>query len=315
MSKNKHLSVVGMVKRNIRVFLKDKAAVFFSLLAPLILLLLFVLFLGDVQKEVFLQFVGEGSEKAVNQFVNNWLIASVLGVSSITVALSSFTTMIDDRQNDIVNDFIASPLSKSAVTVSYIISSVITTFVINFVVLLISFVFLGATGSMFLSFVGVLELIGALLLSAISAVTLMFLIVRFFKTQGALNAFVGVMSAFAGFIIGAYMPISNFPKAIQTFTVFVPGTHACGIFKNILLAGPLEEFAKFLPQEAVADIAKSFDLSFNFFNTTVEKPAMYIVLASSIVLFAVVNILVSVFSKGKKNGVNKTPKQTEQKVD
>ena len=33
-----------LVRRNLKLFLKDKAAVFFSLLAPMIVLLLFLLF-------------------------------------------------------------------------------------------------------------------------------------------------------------------------------------------------------------------------------------------------------------------------------
>ena len=38
-----------MTRRGLKIFLKDRASVFFSLLAPLIILLLYVLFLGDVQ--------------------------------------------------------------------------------------------------------------------------------------------------------------------------------------------------------------------------------------------------------------------------
>ena len=38
-----------MTLRNIKIFLKDRAAVFFSLLAPLIVLMLYILFLGDIQ--------------------------------------------------------------------------------------------------------------------------------------------------------------------------------------------------------------------------------------------------------------------------
>ena len=37
--------------RNLKLFLKDKMQVFFSLLAPLIVLFLYVAFLGDVQMD------------------------------------------------------------------------------------------------------------------------------------------------------------------------------------------------------------------------------------------------------------------------
>ena len=38
-----------LVERSLKIFLKDKVGVFFSLLAPLIVLVLYVLFLGDIQ--------------------------------------------------------------------------------------------------------------------------------------------------------------------------------------------------------------------------------------------------------------------------
>ena len=40
-----------LTRRNLKIFLKDKANVFFSLLAPLIVLVLYVLFLGRIQED------------------------------------------------------------------------------------------------------------------------------------------------------------------------------------------------------------------------------------------------------------------------
>ena len=47
--KSDFYALAGLTKRGIKIFLKDKAGVFFSLLAPLIVLMLYVIFLGDVQ--------------------------------------------------------------------------------------------------------------------------------------------------------------------------------------------------------------------------------------------------------------------------
>ena len=43
------------LKRNIKLFFKDKGVFFTSLITPLILLLLYVTFLGNVFKDTFLQ--------------------------------------------------------------------------------------------------------------------------------------------------------------------------------------------------------------------------------------------------------------------
>ena len=39
---------IELVKRNIRIYLRDRGAVFFSLLSMLIVILLMILFLGDM---------------------------------------------------------------------------------------------------------------------------------------------------------------------------------------------------------------------------------------------------------------------------
>lgn len=44
-------ALLCMTARNLKIFLKDKANIFFSLLAPLIVLALYVLFLGRVQAD------------------------------------------------------------------------------------------------------------------------------------------------------------------------------------------------------------------------------------------------------------------------
>ena len=44
-------ALAKFASRNLKVFLKDRANVFFSLLAPLIVLALYVLFLGRLQSD------------------------------------------------------------------------------------------------------------------------------------------------------------------------------------------------------------------------------------------------------------------------
>ena len=47
--KNDFSVASGLALRGIKIFLSDKMSVFFSLLAPIIILMLYVLFLGDIQ--------------------------------------------------------------------------------------------------------------------------------------------------------------------------------------------------------------------------------------------------------------------------
>ena len=80
-----------MVSRNLKIFLKDKANIFFSLLCPLIVLALYVLFLGKVQVDNLNAALAEtgvsGAESAVQAFCDSWMLAGELSSACITVPL------------------------------------------------------------------------------------------------------------------------------------------------------------------------------------------------------------------------------------
>ena len=91
----------SIVKRCLKMFLKDGMSVFFSLLAPLIVFLLYVLFLADIQVDTVTSAFPEGFEASktlVKSFVDNWMVSGVLGVACITVSLSANSIMVQDKQ-------------------------------------------------------------------------------------------------------------------------------------------------------------------------------------------------------------------------
>ena len=49
-----------------------------------------------------------------------------------------------------------------------------------------------------------------------------------------------MLSAAAGFIIGAYIPISQFSESVQTICNLFPATHVTVAIRNILMRGVME---------------------------------------------------------------------------
>ena len=138
---NNFLALGVLVKRNIKLYMKDKMTVFFSLLAPIIVLVLYILFLGDLQVQNIMATIGDAvSETEVRALVNNWMISGVMGVSCVTVALSANIIMVRDRMSGNVNDIISSPVKRWVLYLSYIISCFIITFTICLIVLFLSII-------------------------------------------------------------------------------------------------------------------------------------------------------------------------------
>lgn len=285
-----------MTRRNILIYLKDKANIFFSLLSPLIILGLYILFIGKLQIDGLngaLTKAGiEGGEKAVRAFCDSWMLTGVMAVACITVALCSSGVMVADRQRGILNDTAAAPIPKWLVTVSYFLSVALVTFVICIIILCICFVYLAVLGNFYLSFVDVLGCIVVTLLSVLSSTMVVVLIASFMKTEGAFSGVNVIMGTMIGFIIGAYMPISTFPKAVQYFTLFIPGSYSAGLFRQFFMGGALDQLGKVAPQEMVEALGKDYSMSYDFFGVEIKTAAMWIILACTVVVFLGINLLI-----------------------
>lgn len=90
----------NLIRRNSKLFFKDKAMFFTSLITPIILLILYTTFLGNVYKQSFLSAIPTGfelSEKLINAVVAGQLVSSLLAVCCVTVSFCSNMLMVQDK--------------------------------------------------------------------------------------------------------------------------------------------------------------------------------------------------------------------------
>ena len=80
--------VWNLLKRNLKVFFRDKSSVFFSLLAVFIIIGLYVLFLRDT---IMTGFEGMGDDAV--HMLDNWIMAGMLAVTAITTTMGAFGTV------------------------------------------------------------------------------------------------------------------------------------------------------------------------------------------------------------------------------
>lgn len=290
-----------LIARNNKLYFKDKLNFFISLITPLILIVLFLTFLGNVYKSSLLSFVPEGvtlDGGLVNVFTSSWLFSSILSTSCITVAFCS-NVMVYDKLNKTNLDFKITPVKKTTLQIGYFASNYISTFIICFIVFVISLIFFAIAGWYF-SFVDILLILVNIILSVFMGSLIASIVMTFVSSQGALSAICTLVSSMYGFLCGAYMPISQFSPAIQNLVGFIPGTYTTIIFRNYYMRGILERLGNDLPPEAINGIKQSFDSSYNFFGNEVSLLAMFLVVIISVVVFFGLYILI-VYLKNRKH--------------
>ena len=291
-----------LLKRNIKLFFKDKAMFFTSLITPVILLVLYATFLSNVYTDIFhdsLAGVIEVSESLIRGCVGGQLISSILAVSCVTVAFCSNMLMVQDKVTGVAKDFKTSPVRPSALAVSYYLATLASTLIICFVATGICLLYIAAVG-WYMSVLDVILLFADVVLLVLFGTALSSIINFFLSTQGQISAVGTIVSSAYGFICGAYMPISQFSTGLQRVLSFLPGTYGTSIIRNCAMRGVFEEMKIIgFPSEIVEKIRDSVDCNLYFFGNKVELPVMYLILGGTVALLIGIYITMNVV-RGKR---------------
>ena len=293
----------ALLKRNIKMFFKDKGLFFTSLITPLILLVLYVTFLGNVYRDSFEMTFPEGMEvpgKLLDAAVGGQLISSLLAVCCVTVAFCSNMLMVQDKVTGARKDFAITPVKGTTMALGYYVATLVSTLLICLVATGAGFLYLGKVG-WYLSGEDVALLLLDVFLLVMFGVALSSIINFFLSTQGQISAVGSMVSSMYGFVCGAYMPISQFGEGLQKALSFLPGTYATSLLRNHVLRGVFAEFDKEGYPKEVVDILKDvIDCNVYFFDEKVELSTMYLILGGSVALLIGVYVIMNMAHKRRK---------------
>ncbi len=276
-----------LLKRNIKMFFNDKAMFFTSLITPVILLVLYATFLGNVYRDSFLSSLPEGFSldgKIIDGFVGGQLVSSLLAVCCVTVSFCSNMLMVQDKVSKARTDFEITPVKKSVLSLSYFTATFISTLIISIVASAVCLLYILKCG-WYLSLSDILLMALDIVLLVLFGTAISSLINSFLKTQGQISAVGTIVSSGYGFISGAYMPISQFSEGLRNVISLLPGTYGTSLLRNHALGGVLREMkASGVPEEMLSGIRDSVDCNLYFFKNEVSIPVMYAVLGVSTVI-------------------------------
>ena len=239
--------ILGLIKRNLLLFFKDWQSILFSLLTSIIVLVLYLLFLKgtfvSAMQSAMEQYPGLVSmiaEKDIDMFANLLLLTGILGSAMISVPFSCITTLVRDRANKVDYDILATPMKRGQIIFAYFVSAVLSSTLLTGFILAIGLVGISLQGDTHLNGIQLVKAFAVVALGSISASAIFMIVVLFFKSVSACEAFFGILSAASGFMIGAYIPISQFSDGVQTVCNLFPASQITIMLRNILLNGLLE---------------------------------------------------------------------------
>lgn len=293
----------NLIRRNCRLFFKDKGMFFTSLITPVILLVLYATFLAKVYRDSFNSALPDAmqiSDKLIDATVGGELFSSLLAVSCVTVAFCSNMLIVQDRVNGTRKDLTVTPVSKSTLALSYYTATLISTLMVCLIATGACFIYLAGIG-WYMSGSDVAFILLDVFLLVLFGTALSSIINVFLTSQGQISAVGTIVSAGYGFICGAYMPISQFGDGLQKVLSFLPGTYGTSLLRNHALNGVFNEMSKAgFPDEVIDGIKDSVDCNLYFFDDKVATGTMYIILAASIAVLIGTYIMINVLRKGNR---------------
>ena len=293
----------ALIRRNCKLFFKDKGMFFTSLITPVILLVLYATFLAKVYRDSFAAAMPAGfavDAALIDGTVGGQLVSSLLAVCCVTVAFCSNLLMVQDRISGARRDLTMTPVRRSTLALGYFAASALSTLLICYAALAVCLGYLAVTG-WYLSAADVLLLGLDVLLLSLFGTALSSIVNCNLTTNGQASAVGTIVSAGYGFLCGAYMPISNFSEGLQKALSFLPGTYGTSLLRNHALRGVYAELrAAGFPDEAVEMIRDSIDCNLYFYGEKVSVPAMYLILIAAVAVLTALYVLLNVLSAKRR---------------
>ncbi len=291
-----------MIFRNVKLFFKDKGMFFTSLVTPMILLVLYVTFLGKTYTDSFNSAIPQGiqvSDNLIAATVGGELISSILAVCCVTVAFCSNLLMVQDKVSGARNDLMIAPVKRSVLAISYYIATVFSTLIVCIAAFGAGLLYVHSVG-WYMSVADILWILLDIVLVVLFGTALSSIINVFLSTQGQISAVGTIVSAGYGFICGAYMPISNFGTGLQKVLSFLPGTYGTSLLRNHAMRGVFEQMrADGFPDEVVEGIMESVDCKLYFLGNEVSLSAMYLYLVAIVFLLIAAYIWINARKKNR----------------
>ena len=280
--------MLALLKRNFILYFRNRSGVFFSLLGALISFLLYIIFLQKNLTDAWSQLPDN------TNLLNNWLMGGILAVTGITTSFTALTQMVQDRENQVDQDLFLTDLGSWGLQVSYLISSII----ISFVMQVFMFAVMGLYFKESPVISHLLEITLIMLLSSLLSSLINILLIYRFQSVDSLGKLATIVGTASGFLVGTYVPIGVLPDFAQIIMKCTPATYIASLYRQILMKEPLETVFTG-NSRLLKEFQEKMGIQINWQELLTKEETYFIVVIISLVAILLWLLFVKVFSKRK----------------
>lgn len=295
--------LMALTGRHLKVYLRDRSAVFFSLLSAFIIIGLMAFFLGDMNVDAILEVagpfatVGEEFETLANHLVLAWTFAGILSINAVSVSISVYSGMIRDRVSGKLNAIYTAPVSRLKIALSYIMAAWAAAVLICILSLGIMELFGVARGMEPYSLMEHVQIVAMIIGNSFVYAAMMYALAMIAKTEGAWGGFGTVIGTLVGFLGGIYLPIGTLSDGIATMMKCTPIIYGTAAFREVMTKGVLEQTFAGVPEMITKEYQKAMGISLTVGEYTLKMRDEWLILISCGIIFLLVGIGMLKYSK------------------
>lgn len=235
------MSATGVIlQRHLRLFFRDRMAVYFGLLGALVLFVLYTLFLGGLQTADLEESFPAATSAEVRAFVDSWMIAGVVGMTAITTGLGAFGVLVDDLASKRFPDILVAPVRPGTLVLGSLLAALVIALSVTFAVLGIGLLYLWIVDGVVVPFASLARIVGILVVAAAAFCALSAFVTSFVSSPGTYAALCTITGTVLGFLTGSYIPLGSLPDAVAGLISAVPFGQASMLLRAEFAAEPLD---------------------------------------------------------------------------
>lgn len=298
---------VNLTKRNCLVYLRDRAAVFFSLLAMLIVLMLMGVFLGNMNEENVMELLKEYGgmrdaaldQEHAKELVQYWTLAGILVVNAVTVTLSVIGSRVTDISEGKLASFYSAPVSRSVIALSYVASAVVIGILMCVLTLAVALCYITATGGTMLGAKAIGKIFLLIILNVCIFSIIMYLLALFVRSSSAWSGLATVVGTLVGFVGAIYLPMGFLPQGVATVLKYIPILHGASLMREVCCEEALENTFSGLPGEVMSGYKEYMGIQVKMGEEIASSSFQVLFLAGCAILAFIIIAIVQ-----KKKGVS-----------
>lgn len=270
--------ITSLTRRHVHIFVRDRGALFFSLLSPLILFVLYFFFLSSTQIASLQEQLPNSDAKTIELFLNSWVYAGIVMTTAVTTGLAALGVFVNDRESGRFTDLAVSPVARWKVVASYLLATASIAAVITTAVYIAAQIHLIVLGAPLLNWETLLRSVGSYMLVALSFAAISSLAVTLIRSSAAFTSLSIITGTSIGFLAGIYVPIGVLSSTVATILNGLPFAQAATLIREPFVATSLAELAASQPSVMVDEIKETYGLIVTIGDHTLTMPIIIIIL-------------------------------------